>query len=78
MQANWGYMTLFYASCQAHADAVGFRRGHITLRLSLNMLDGSTGCHQWDAGILLAQFILSNPEKFQGPAVPIENGYLLT
>ena len=30
------------------------------------MLEGSTGCFQWEAGFLLGAFILSNPHLFSG------------
>eukprot|EP00798_Chlamydomonas_sp_ICE-L_P005273 gene5273-18510_t len=35
--------------------------GIITLHQSNNLLAGGTGCHAWEAGFLLAEFILGNP-----------------
>ncbi|KAG0504748.1 hypothetical protein M758_N021500 [Ceratodon purpureus] len=37
-----------------------------TLRVSLNMLEGDTGCSSWPAGLLLSEFVLSHPELFYG------------
>jgi hypothetical protein len=30
------------------------------------MFEGGTGCHMWDAGFLLAEFVLNNPHIFAG------------
>ena len=38
----------------------------MTLHLALNLFEGSTGCHEWEAGFFLAEFVLGNPEKFRG------------
>ncbi|XP_024367176.1 uncharacterized protein [Physcomitrium patens] len=38
----------------------------VTLRVSLNMLEGDTGCSDWPAGLLLSEFVLSHPELFFG------------
>lgn len=40
--------------------------GLITLKLAMNLFEGATGCHEWEAGFLLAEFILSNPGVFKG------------
>ena len=40
--------------------------GLITLKLALNLFEGATGCHEWEAGFLLAEFVLSNPGLFRG------------
>ena len=40
--------------------------GTITLRLATNLFEGGTGCHEWEAGFLLAEFVFSNPGLFQG------------
>jgi len=40
--------------------------GLITLKLSLNLFEGATGCHEWEAGFLLAEFVLSHPDVFKG------------
>ena len=40
--------------------------GCITLRLSRNLFEGSTGCHEWEAGFFLAEFVLSHPFMFKG------------
>ena len=42
------------------------QEGIITLRLSQNMFEGSTGCHEWEAGFLLAEYILNHPELVKG------------
>lgn len=40
--------------------------GLITLHLSNNMFEGSTGCHEWEAGFLMAEAVLNNPDLFRG------------
>ena len=40
--------------------------GIITLKLATNLFEGGTGCHEWEAGFLLAEFVLSNPGLFEG------------
>lgn len=40
--------------------------GLISLRVSGNMLAGSTGCHEWEASFALAQLVLRRPELFRG------------
>lgn len=43
--------------------------GLITLRLSLNLFEGGTGCHEWEAGFFLAEFIMNFPSLFQGHTI---------
>ena len=67
--ASWGYKTFFYDSSKSeHRNKAAYdgKAGQISLRLSSNMLEGSTGCFQWEAGFLLGAFILSNPHLFSG------------
>ena len=52
-----------YAIDGPHQDA-----GFISLRLSHNLIEGGTGCHEWEAGFFLAEFALSNPSIFRGKA----------
>jgi len=40
--------------------------GLITIHSSDNMFEGGTGCHMWDAGFLLAEFVLNNPHLIAG------------
>ncbi|KAL6780377.1 hypothetical protein ACKKBF_B13385 [Auxenochlorella protothecoides x Auxenochlorella symbiontica] len=40
--------------------------GCIALGLSHDMLAGSTGCHEWEAGFWLAEYVLSNLAAFAG------------
>lgn len=40
----------------------------ISLRVSQNLLEGGTGCHDWEAGFLLSEFILCHPSLFRGDA----------
>lgn len=42
--------------------------GLITVHSSANMFEGGTGCHMWDAGFLLAEFVLNNRSLFAGGA----------
>jgi hypothetical protein len=42
------------------------RHGLLALRLSLNLLEGATGCHEWEAGFFMAEYVLSHPELVQG------------
>lgn len=43
--------------------------GFLCLDVSHNMLAGSTGCHEWEAGFWLAEFALNNPELFRGEGI---------
>ncbi|KXZ43048.1 hypothetical protein GPECTOR_105g102 [Gonium pectorale] len=43
--------------------------GLVTLRVSANLLAGSTGCHEWEASFALAQWVLGRPELFAGRRV---------
>lgn len=40
--------------------------GLLTLHVSRDLLAGGTGCHEWEAGLFLAEWVLSNPAMFQG------------
>ena len=40
--------------------------GHVSLWSSEDLFEGSTGCHPWEAGFMLAEFVLSHPELFRG------------
>ncbi len=40
--------------------------GVMTLWVSDNLFEGGTGCHPWEAGFRLAEFVMSNPELFAG------------
>lgn len=40
--------------------------GAVTIRTSQNIFEGSTGCHEWDAGFALAEALLSRPELVRG------------
>ncbi|KAK2079056.1 hypothetical protein QBZ16_002746 [Prototheca wickerhamii] len=44
----------------------GDDHGHLCLEVSHDMLAGSTGCHEWEAGFWLAEYILGHPEEFRG------------
>lgn len=39
--------------------------GLVPLYSSNNILEGGTGCHEWEAGFYLAEYILSNPNVFK-------------
>lgn len=39
---------------------------YITLRLSRDMFHGSTGCHEWEAGFYLAEFLMNRPDIVEG------------
>ena len=52
---------------------LSYQEGVITLRLSQNMFEGSTGCHEWEAGFFLAEYILNHPELVRGaPPFPMD------
>lgn len=40
--------------------------GVIALRVSNNLFEGGTGCHEWEAGFYLAEVVLSSPGCFTG------------
>ena len=46
--------------------------GLITLRLSVNLFEGGTGCHEWEAGFLLAEFIMSFHGLFKGETAAVD------
>ncbi|KAL4428674.1 hypothetical protein ABPG77_009780 [Micractinium sp. CCAP 211/92] len=56
------------AHLAAHAAAAqgDGRRGQLALHVSLNLLEGGTGCHEWEAGFFLAEWVLSNPGLVAG------------
>lgn len=68
--------TMFYNSCPQNEDWVykkltyGSRSGkeldQMTIRASQNMLQGGTGCKDWEAGILMGAFILNHAAVFKG------------
>ena len=58
--SEWGYKTYFCHGLGSPAEE------RISLHLSSNLLEGSTGCWQWEAGLFLGQFILSFPRLFAG------------
>lgn len=39
--------------------------GLLALKTSINMLEGGTGCHEWEAGFFLFEFVLNNPHLFK-------------
>lgn len=57
--ASWRPAACVKDSCPA---------GLVTLRLSDNLFEGGTGCHEWEAGFFLAEFVLSHPELFSSAA----------
>lgn len=66
---GWCYKTYAYdASTGLTLDlrrGVG-QSGLVTLKLATNLLEGGTGCHEWEAGFFLAEFVLSRPDIFKG------------
>ena len=38
----------------------------VNLRVSLNLLEGATGCYDWEAGFVPGGFVLNNPKLFSG------------
>lgn len=40
--------------------------GLISLHVSQNLIEGGTGCHEWEAGFVLAHFVLGNAPLFKG------------
>jgi hypothetical protein len=36
--------------------------------MSTNLFEGGTGCHMWDAGFLLAEWLLNHQELITGAA----------
>ncbi|GAX86543.1 hypothetical protein CEUSTIGMA_g13950.t1 [Chlamydomonas eustigma] len=56
-------------SCQHSSHKLSNLIGSITLHACDNLLEGSTGCHPWEAGFSLAQYVLSYAEEFKGRSV---------
>ena len=44
-------------------------KGIIAISVSRDILAGGTGCHEWEAGFFLAEFVLNNPNIFKGKQV---------
>lgn len=42
------------------------RAGLISVAVSENLFEGSTGCYAWEAGYLLAEFVINCPHIFRG------------
>lgn len=43
--------------------------GVVPLYLNQNMLAGNTGCHEWEAGFYLAEYVLSHAQQFHRASV---------
>ena len=54
--------------------SMSHQEGVVTLRLSQNMFEGSTGCHEWEAGFFLAEYVLNHPEIVRGALVRSHSG----
>ncbi|DBA94871.1 TPA: hypothetical protein ACH3X1_002405 [Trebouxia sp. C0004] len=66
---GWCHKTFAYAA--STGPTLDLRRsvgqsGLITLKLATNLFEGGTGCHEWEAGFFLAEFVLSHPDIFKG------------
>lgn len=69
--ASWCYKTYRYGSAVSEtgtgcANKAAPSVGLITLHVSQNLFEGSTGCHEWEAGFLLSEYVLSHADLFQG------------
>ena len=58
-----------FAYDDGRAGGAAAARVLLHLRVSNNMLEGSTGCAQWSAGFFLAELMLARPELFAGRRV---------
>jgi hypothetical protein len=47
-------------------------RGLLALHASLNLLEGGTGCHEWEAGFFLAEWVLSHPQLVAGERAALQ------
>lgn len=47
-------------------ELISGQLGLISLHVSNNLIEGGTGCHEWEAGFTLAQYVLSNASHFKG------------
>mmetsp|Transcript_57966 Transcript_57966/g.184060 ORF Transcript_57966/g.184060 Transcript_57966/m.184060 type:complete len:213 (-) Transcript_57966:386-1024(-) len=66
-EGSWHYKTWAYAPPPGGAGAEEERRfAMLTVRTSSNMLEGSTGCHEWQAGFRLAEVVLGHPGLVEG------------
>lgn len=48
------------------ATAGDGRHGLLALHVSLALSEGGTGCHEWEAGFLMAEWVLSRPQLVAG------------
>ena len=84
--AKWMYKTYCYGTQHSILEQLldnstqkssSHQEGVITLRLSQNMFEGSTGCHEWEAGFFLAEYILNHPELVRGALFPVPRDHLI-
>jgi hypothetical protein len=54
------------SGADSEVDAKPASRQLVTVRVSLNLFEGGTGCTTWSAGFYLAEFALTHPEMFAG------------
>lgn len=54
------------SSCSCSLQQCLPHPGTIRLRSSADMLAGSTGCHDWEAGFALAQYVMSHAAAIKG------------
>eukprot|EP00210_Caulerpa_lentillifera_P006400 g6114.t1 len=57
---HWSYKTFTYGNFQTKQED-----GFLQVRCSRNMLEGETGCKEWEAGILLGEYILNHHSLFK-------------
>ncbi|CAL8467697.1 g7235 [Coccomyxa elongata] len=70
----WCYKTYSYSAaisdtCRSSFGSPagpGDTKGLISLHVSQDLLEGSTGCHEWEAGFVLSEYILSHASLFKG------------
>lgn len=58
---QWSYKTFTFGDVET-----GQEEGHIRVRCSRDLLKGGTGCKEWEAGILLGEYILNHQLMFKG------------
>lgn len=57
---GWRVKTLYYGPDSQHQDQA------MVLHTAVGLLEGATGCHDWEAGFRLAEVVLSNPALVAG------------
>ncbi len=63
---GWRTKTFYY-----HHGAVSHTMQSLMLHTHVGLLEGATGCHEWEAGFRLAEVVLGDPHLVRGVCVVV-------